>query len=351
MSKQKIFISHAKKDEIIVQKFIDTVLVGTLGFNLNSDIFCTSVDGAKIAASKNWRKEIRDALSSSKVSILIITSNYRESEVCMNEMGAIWACSEHIFPLIIEPVTFSDFSALLCEVQGELLTDERGLDRVKDQLIDIFDLTGIKSDNWTRQKTDLLSALRIELKNNPFLTPLSRETFEDSLKKIDELNMAYDSLSVEKQKSDLMYAQLSKLKDKADVDALEYEHSDKTEYDEFDNLVNTIKSAANGIDGVVLTLVYNDIAKQELNIDYRLYADELSQAKARGQINDEEIIISDNKRIKPLLSSLEALVRFLENSISPETSELIERDYPEIDINIKNLDFWEKVLRLRLRYK
>lgn len=347
----KIFISHSKKDETIVQKFIDTILVGALGFNLNSDIFCTSVDGAKISASKKWRQEIKDALTSSIVSILIITPNYRESEVCMNEMGAIWACSKNIFPFIIDPITFSNFSALLCEVQGEYLTDEKGLDRAKDQLVKIFDLTGIKSDNWTRQKNDLLSAIRIHLKHNPFLPTLSRIEFDNMNKELNESKYAYDSLYEDKQKLELKYNQLKGIKDKDAVLELEREYIDKTEYDEFDNLVDEVIRAAKDINGVILTLIYNDFAKQELNIDHQLYSNELSKAVARGLIDSDKNIISDNKQMNQVIIALNALEHFIENNMSSETYELIEKDYANVDINIRNLDFWEKVLSLRLFYE
>lgn len=346
----KIFISHSTKDEIIVQKFIDTILVGALGFNLNSDIFCTSVDGGKISASKKWRDEIKDALFSSSISILIITPNYRESEVCMNEMGAIWACCKHIFPLIVEPIAFTDFSALLCEVQGESLTDEKGLDRVKDQIAHIFELHGLKSDNWTRQKQDLLSAIRIYLKQHPFLPTLSRTTFDDMTKELNEAKDAYDSLYEDKQKLESQYNQLKKLKDKEAVLELEHKYSDKSEYDAFDDLVNTVRTATKGIHGVILTLIYNDYAKKGLNIDWQLYSSELSQAAARGLLTSDNIIQSNNQQMKHIHDALMALENFLKN-VSIETYELIEKDHPGLDIDIKNLDFWEKVLWLKLCYE
>lgn len=269
----------------------------------------------------------------------------------MNEMGAIWACSENIFPFIIDPITFSNFSALLCEVQGEYLTDEKGLDRAKDQLADIFNLTGLKSDNWTRQKNDLLSAIRIHLKQNPFLPTLSRIEFDNINKELNESKDAYDSLYEDKQKLELKYNQLKEKKDKDAVLELEREYINKSEYDEFDNLVDAVSRAAKDINGVILTLIYNDFAKKELNIDHQLYSSELSRAVARGLIDSDKNIRSDNKQMNQVIIALKALEYFLENNMSSETYELIEKDYVDVDINIKNLDFWEKVLRLRLFYE
>ena len=346
----KVFISHSKKDEFIAKTFIDKVLVGGLGLNLNCDIFCTSVDGAKISTSENWRSEIKEALINSTVSILIITPNYRESEVCMNEMGAIWANSKHIIPLIIDPIEFTDFSALLCEVQGEILTNEKGLDRTKDQLAKIFKITGLKSDNWTRQKDELLSTIRIYLEKKPFLPILSRTTFDNIASELNKAKEANDSLCVENKNLSLQYEQLKKLKDKDDVLTLEREYSDESEYEEFHNLVDAVRASPKDIDGVILTLIYNDFTKNELNIDYQLYSDELRKAAARGLIDDADNIQTDNRQINQVRSALKALEHFLAD-MSEETYSLIKKDSPDDEIDIRNLDFWENVLQVKLSYK
>ena len=84
---KKIFVSHSSKDEKIVKMFVEDIL--DLGLSVKtSEIFCTTTDGTKIESGEDWRNAIKDNLQSSKVTILIITPNYKESEICQNEMGA-----------------------------------------------------------------------------------------------------------------------------------------------------------------------------------------------------------------------------------------------------------------------
>jgi len=100
-----IFLSHSSKDKVISDYFIDDILV--LGLSIKrKDIFCTSADGTKPESGEDWRESIKDALINSKIVILLITSNYKESEMCQNEMGAAWVCSNKTIPLILEPINY-----------------------------------------------------------------------------------------------------------------------------------------------------------------------------------------------------------------------------------------------------
>jgi len=82
-----IFISHASKDKEIAEAFLDIILHGALSVPIN-EIFCSSTDGTKIKSGADWRDSIKTNLLSAQINFLIITPNYKESEVCMNEMGA-----------------------------------------------------------------------------------------------------------------------------------------------------------------------------------------------------------------------------------------------------------------------
>src|SRR5258708_5696379 len=117
---KKIFISHASKDASIMKAFIDEILVGALAVKLN-DIFCTTTDGTKILSGDDWRNSIREALIASKITFLIITPNYKESEVSLCEMGAAWVCSGVVIPLIVEPINFTTVGIIQQPKQVEKL--------------------------------------------------------------------------------------------------------------------------------------------------------------------------------------------------------------------------------------
>ncbi|MCL5036419.1 MAG: toll/interleukin-1 receptor domain-containing protein [Chloroflexi bacterium] len=96
-----IFISHSSKDCEIVQSFLDDLLIGSMGFQIRK-IFCASIEGTKIESGEDWRNEIRNHLLKAKVIFLIITPNYKSSEMCLNEMGAAWATESKVIPMIVE---------------------------------------------------------------------------------------------------------------------------------------------------------------------------------------------------------------------------------------------------------
>jgi hypothetical protein len=84
-----IFISHSSKDEAIVKLFTDKIL--QLGLHIGLDkIFCTSIQVTTIATGEDFRTVIKERLMKATHVIQIITPNYKESEVCLNEMGAAW---------------------------------------------------------------------------------------------------------------------------------------------------------------------------------------------------------------------------------------------------------------------
>jgi len=101
-----IFISHSSKDKKIVGAFIDKVLKLCLKIESNQ-IFCTSFEESTIKSGNDFRQAIKENLLKSSLVILIITENYKNSEVCLNEMGAAWALTNKVVSFILPPITYS----------------------------------------------------------------------------------------------------------------------------------------------------------------------------------------------------------------------------------------------------
>ncbi|GAB5525255.1 MAG: hypothetical protein Roseis2KO_31270 [Roseivirga sp.] len=102
---KKIFISHSSKDSNLVKQFVDKILI--LGLQVSrKQIFCTSLDGTGIRSGNDFKDSIKQAIEDSSVAILIVTQNYKESEVCLNEMGALWVLCENTIPFILKPIDY-----------------------------------------------------------------------------------------------------------------------------------------------------------------------------------------------------------------------------------------------------
>jgi len=109
--KQKIiFISHSSKDKAIVQLFVDDVL--QLGAGIKPEqIFCTSIEDMGIKNGDDIRKHIHQNIKNADYSFLLISNNYKKSEICLNEMGADCfvfgrMTDEYILLFIIRQIAF-----------------------------------------------------------------------------------------------------------------------------------------------------------------------------------------------------------------------------------------------------
>ena len=102
----KIFISHSAKDEDISEAFQQQVLQLALHVPA-TDIFNVSVPESGIKGGQDFKSRIHTELKYAKAVIMLITENYKGSQVCLNEMGAAWMLVEKIpvIPFILPPIT------------------------------------------------------------------------------------------------------------------------------------------------------------------------------------------------------------------------------------------------------
>lgn len=95
---KKIFISHSSKDKDVVDAFV-TLLTRGAGLT-QDDIFCTSFEGMKIKNGEDIRKHIQENVNYTDFAILLISNNYKGSEICLNEMGAVWAIDKKVISYV-----------------------------------------------------------------------------------------------------------------------------------------------------------------------------------------------------------------------------------------------------------
>lgn len=133
MKKGKIFISHSSKNKIIVNKFCDLILDNGLNINLVEDVFNTSLEGSKPKNGEDFRNRIKNELLSANLVLQFISTEYRESQVCLNEMGAAWVLSDNVIPLIIEKDNY-EVGFIHSTTQQCQLTNEKSILALIDEL-------------------------------------------------------------------------------------------------------------------------------------------------------------------------------------------------------------------------
>lgn len=175
----RIFISHSSKDKNLIDQFVEKILI--LGCGLTDEnIFCTSIDGLGIKTGEDFRDHIKTNLKISDYSFLMISDNYKNSEVCLNEMGASWALDgikvkQFLFPKL----GFNSLGLLLNIQQAAKLDDSSALDELYEELIMEFN-TEKKVSRWNKHKSDFLKFLDSYSDRSHISASPSPEDFFDS---------------------------------------------------------------------------------------------------------------------------------------------------------------------------
>lgn len=154
----KIFISHSSKDKDIVTLFTEKIIIGGCGIS-EREVFCTSVEGLGIKTGHDFREHIKSTLLNCDFSFLLISSNYKKSEICLNEMGASWAIENlKVKPFIFPNLNFHSIGTLYEVKQASYINDSYALDDIFEELTTEY--STLKSvSRWNKAKHEYLNEL------------------------------------------------------------------------------------------------------------------------------------------------------------------------------------------------
>lgn len=153
-SDHKIFISHSSKDRKIVEDFVNHILMLGIGLESN-DIFCTSIEELNIENGEDIRKHIHKNVLGSECSILLLSDNYKTSEICQNEMGAVWTNNATIRYYLLPNFTADKIGWLVNPLQAEQITNAVALDKLQKEFLQLFGLKG--TGIWSSQREQFLA--------------------------------------------------------------------------------------------------------------------------------------------------------------------------------------------------
>ena len=158
LSDRKFFVSHASADASIVNSFVKEILMLGCGFS-SSDIFCT-LDHTAIRTGDDFRDRIVESMKGCDYVFCLISENYRQSEVCQNELGAAWALeNKRILPFKFPNIKFTELGFLNVVKQAADITDDSKLDELYMELCECY---GLQQDwiNFNQRKTDFLKVVK-----------------------------------------------------------------------------------------------------------------------------------------------------------------------------------------------
>lgn len=339
-----VFISHASKDKEIVDAFVDVILQGGLSVPIN-EIFCVSTDGTKIESGEDWRNSILESLNSAKVNFLIITPNYKESEVCLNEMGASWVTNAKVLPMIVEPINYKIVGVIQKPKQIEKLLDEKSLDRIKDVLQEKLEISSdkIKSDRWTTKKKEFLSRVNSYLEDNQFEVPIDRSTFDSLLQDKEDLEKTVNNLIQEKAELQKLNEALEKAKDITEVQKNKEELNPSTQFQEFEKLCEIAREGLAIHYPIVNGVIFKTFTGKQISISWKGYKNELDEAVANDFIDtDLEADFSTTREMIELNKALNDIENFLFNELTEDFYHNFEAKY-DAPLKFDNKKFWEEV--------
>ena len=107
-----------------------------------------------IRNGKDIRQYIHKNIAGSECSILLLSDNYKASEICQNEMGAVWISNAIVRYFLLPNFTAEKIGWLVNPNQAETITNAVALDNLRIELSKHFNLneTGI----WSSQREQFL---------------------------------------------------------------------------------------------------------------------------------------------------------------------------------------------------
>lgn len=159
----KLFISHAKADSAIVKIFVS--LLEKIGIR-TEHLFCSSIDGYDVRqGAGDIYNYLRNEMSNDGLFVIMMLSrNYYNSKVCLNEMGAAWVRQAAYQVILLPGFDFSKIKGVIkpTEMCFKLDdTDHRAYDmnELKDRILNHLDLPAIEATQWERKRNDFFSEI------------------------------------------------------------------------------------------------------------------------------------------------------------------------------------------------
>ena len=156
---KKVFVSHSSRDEEIVSSFVEKILIAGCGIK-REDIMYTSCEEMGVGNGEDIPIAIKQCILGCQVFVMMVSDNYRRSEVCMNEMGAAWITESIKKCILLLPgVGFDKMGWLFSLNKANRLDEEDGLNRFHDSILTLLGLP-IMTSTWNMYRSEFLSSLQ-----------------------------------------------------------------------------------------------------------------------------------------------------------------------------------------------
>jgi TIR domain len=248
-----IFISHAAADKDIADAVLD-LLNTAMNIDVTADVFCSSIAETGIKPGADFTQFIKEQIQTPKVVLLLITQNYLASQFCLAEVGACWAKSHDIIPLLVEPVVFADMKAVLAGKQALRIDDKADWNVVLEAFKAALGINP-NINRWERKRDEVLSRIKalIPKQKPPAIVTMARYTElearrSDANKEVVELEEKVRQLAT-------VIEKLKPLKDAREVAQVELDSLPDAK--KLEALSSTARKSLEGLPPVVRTALFH----------------------------------------------------------------------------------------------
>ena len=188
----KVFISHSSKDKNIVGLFKDIILKSGIGLK-DENIFYTSSPETGVPIGENIPEYIKRNLIDCDYVFLMISENYKKSEVCLNEMGAAMVIGKKVFPILLYNYSFDKVGWLIDHNLCVKIEDEERLDEIRD----VFYENGIcnKTSVWNLCRNNFIERISCYICEKSTSVELGYVDYQIELENsLSDFNKEYDNI-------------------------------------------------------------------------------------------------------------------------------------------------------------
>ena len=203
MNKQpKIFISHSSKDKDYVLKLVN--LLDSMGLS-EEQIFCSSVPGYDIPVGKTIFDYLREQFQEYNLHVIFVLSkNYYQSPVSLNEMGAAWVLRSNNTSILLPGFEFSEMkgvvngSSIAIKLDSNIVEVKDKLNQLYEIMIKEFSLKRKRGVLWEQKRDDFIESienLSAATENKELISEVAMEMLELAVRTEDAIILRIATLS------------------------------------------------------------------------------------------------------------------------------------------------------------
>ena len=160
----KIFISHSSKDVEYVTKLV--ALLDGMGLD-QTQVFCSSLPGYDIPVGKDIFDYLREQFREYRLHVIIVhSSNYYQSPVSLNEMGAAWVLRSNCTSFLLPGFGFSDMrgvvnqNAIAIKLDNAETELQDKLNQLYDMFVEEFNLRKKAAIIWEQKRNTFIHEIK-----------------------------------------------------------------------------------------------------------------------------------------------------------------------------------------------